>query len=251
METPVIDVHSHAGRWGFIDDEASRYIRIMDAAGVDLTFVSCIFHGDARQDNDIVAAFVARNPDRFGGVAFVTPHYPEEVVPELERAFDVLGMKYLKIYPDYFGRPVDDPAYFPVFEWCDDRGVLIKCHSSYTSESDALTAPRRFIPLAQRYTRVNWLLAHSGNAPMGQAQAVEAAQECPNVYLETATSFADHGTIEYLVEGAGPDRVLYGSDMPLMDARMQVGRIATADLSEDTKRKILGLNAIRLLGLDL
>ena len=51
------------------------------------------------------------------------------------------------------------------------------------------------------------------------------------------------------MEGAGADRVLYGSDMPLMDARMQVGRIVTADISDHAKRQVLGLNAIRILGL--
>ena len=79
---------------------------------------------------------------------------------------------------------------------------------------------------------------------------MEAARTCPNIYLETASSWGDHGTIEYLVEGAGEDRILYGSDMPLMDARIQVGRIITAQISDEAKRKILGLNAINLLGLD-
>jgi predicted TIM-barrel fold metal-dependent hydrolase len=80
---------------------------------------------------------------------------------------------------------------------------------------------------------------------------VEAVRACPNIFLETCTSFGEHGTIEFLVEGAGADRVLFGSDMPLMDARYNVGRIATANISEEDKRKVLGLNAMRLLGLEI
>ena len=60
----------------------------------------------------------------------------------------------------------------------------------------------------------------------------------------------EHDSIEFLVNGAGEDRVLYGSDMPLMDTRLQVGRIVTADISDEAKVKVLGLNAIKLLGLD-
>mgnify|MGYP002031553846 CR=1 FL=1 len=56
--------------------------------------------------------------------------------------------------------------------------------------------------------------------------------------------------VAWLIEGAGEDRVLFGSDMPLMDARGMVGRIVTADISEEAKRKVLGLNAIKLLGLE-
>ena len=43
---------------------------------------------------------------------------------------------------------------------------------------------------------------------------------------------------------------LYGSDMPLIEPRHQIAKITTADLSDEAKRKILGLNAIRILGLD-
>ena len=252
MDTPVIDMHSHAGRWGSygVDDDPDRFVRVMDAAGVDRACINCIFFGDARRGNDVVSGFVARHPDRFIGVGYVTPRYPDEAIPELERAFDKLGMKFLKVYPTYYGRPIDDPGYFPIFEWADDRGIVVMSHSSFIDDGDTLTAPRRFIGLAQRYTRVRWLLAHSGNARPGQEQAVEAARACPNVYLEACTSHGEHGTIEFLVEGAGADRVLFGTDMPLMDARFQVGRIVTADISDEAKVKVLGLNAIRLLGLE-
>jgi predicted TIM-barrel fold metal-dependent hydrolase len=98
---------------------------------------------------------------------------------------------------------------------------------------------------------VTWVIAHAGNVTEGQIGAVEAARRCPKVMLETCTSWGEHGTIERLVNGAGEDRVMYGSDMPLMDARLQIGRIATAVISEKAKRKVLGLNAMRLLGLEI
>ncbi len=252
METPVIDFHCHVGRWGRygMDDDPADYLRLMDAAGVDRACINCINFGDARRGNDRVARFVAQRPDRFVGVAYVTPRYPDEALAELDRCFDVLGFRSLKLYPDYLGKPIDDPAYDAVFEWADDRSVVIMSHSSYVHDDDWLTRPDRFVGLAQRYGKISWVLAHSGNARQGQEQAVTAARACPNVYLETCTSMGEHDTIEFLVDGAGEDRVLYGSDMPLMDPRLQVGRVVTADISHDAKLKILGLNAIELLGLD-
>ena len=98
---------------------------------------------------------------------------------------------------------------------------------------------------------MTWVLAHAGNDTEGQIGAVEAAQRCEKIVLETCTSYGEHGTIERLVNGAGPDRVIYGSDMPLMDARLQIARILTADISNEAKRKVLGLNTMRLLGLEL
>ena len=68
---------------------------------------------------------------------------------------------------------------------------------------------------------------------------------------ETAAGEVTHRGFERLVEGAGADKVLYGSDMPLFDARIDIARVVTADIPDDAKRRILGLNAIELLGLDL
>ena len=57
------------------------------------------------------------------------------------------------------------------------------------------------------------------------------------------------GVIEQLVAEAGAERILFGSDAPIMDPRSQLGKIITADIDEDAKRMILGMNAQRILGL--
>ena len=253
MNIPVVDMHSHVGRQTFyrMHDAPEPYVRVMDMAGVDAAPVSCIFFETARRCNDAVARFVALNPDRFFGVAHVTPRYPDEAMSELERVFKLPEFKMLKLYPDYLGAPIDDPSYFPIFEWCDENRIVVKSHSSFNNEGDVLTAPIRFIKLAENYPNIRWVLGHSGNAMPGQIQAVKAAQSSRNIWLETCTSHGEHGAIEFLVHGAGADRVLYGSDMPLMDARQQIARVATADLDDDAKQRVLGLNAIELLGLDL
>ena len=58
------------------------------------------------------------------------------------------------------------------------------------------------------------------------------------------------GVIEELVAEVGADRILYGSDMPLVDCRSQIGKIITADIGDDAKHMILGENAKRLLRLN-
>lgn len=251
MNTPVVDFHSHGSLPEPFDIVVENYVRIMDAAGVDISVMNTLgLSPDAERNNNLTARFMARYPDRFIGMANVTAQYVDEAIPELERAFDKLSMRALKIYPDV--GPINSAAYFPIYEWCNDRGIAVMSHTQYFSESDHTdSAPRLFASLAERFPRISWVLGHSGNSPPGQAQAIEVARDYPNIYLETCSSYGDQGTIERLVGGAGEDKVLYGSDMPLMDSRLHVGRIVTAEISEEAKRKVLGLNAIKLLGLDI
>ncbi len=252
MDTPVVDVHVHLGNWGKhgMSDDLDRLLRLFDSAGIDRGCVNCIFHGDASRGNDIVARAIARHPDRLTPVAFVTPHFPEEIVDELDRAFDEIGCRFLKIYPTYYQKPLTDPGWEPVFEWCDDRGAVIMTHAKLHWETETTSLSERYARFSKLYPNVSWLLNHIGGGGANRDQAVAAVHSGPNVYLDTASAGV-HTGIEYIVREAGDGRVVYGSDSPLFDPRHQVGTIATANLPEESKRKVLGLNAMRLLGLEL
>jgi predicted TIM-barrel fold metal-dependent hydrolase len=54
--------------------------------------------------------------------------------------------------------------------------------------------------------------------------------------------------IERFVRELGAERVLFGSDIPLPEPAAALGRIAYARISEEAKRKILGLNIKQFLG---
>ena len=73
----------------------------------------------------------------------------------------------------------------------------------------------------------------------------------PTVYLETCGSGGTYNGVKAAVDGAGADRVLFGTDMPLLDARHQIAKVTTANISDEAKQRVLGLNAIELLGLEL
>jgi predicted TIM-barrel fold metal-dependent hydrolase len=245
----IIDFHAHLGSWRQygMDDSIAHLLECMDRSGVDRCCLFHVFHGDHRRANDQVAAAVRSHPDRFIGFAFVTPHYPEEVVPELRRALDGLGLRALKIYPPYVHVPVTDPLWAPLFEEADGRGLVIISH---TGHGDPTCDPAMFGPLAGRYPRVQWVLGHAGITEPGRASACALARRRPNIFLEICTSWRNPGSIEQLVEGAGEDRVLFGSDMPLLEPAIHVGRILTAAISDQAKRNLLGGYALRLLRLD-
>jgi len=67
--------------------------------------------------NDGMAELVAKHPDRFPGfVAALPVNNPDASVQEIERAVVKLGAAGVQIYTNVNGRPLDEPAFLPIFE---------------------------------------------------------------------------------------------------------------------------------------
>jgi predicted TIM-barrel fold metal-dependent hydrolase len=70
----------------------------------------------ARIANDGMAAIAARHPDRFPGwVASLPMNNPDAAAREIERVVP-MGARGVQIHTNINGRPLDDPAFIPVFE---------------------------------------------------------------------------------------------------------------------------------------
>ena len=82
-----------------------------------------------------------------------------------------------------------------------------------------------------------------------------AAFVAPNATLAgdvvlAAGSSVWYGAVVAMARGAGACKVLYGSDAYWNSMEAAVGRILLAELTDEEKRQILGLNAKRLFHLD-
>lgn len=243
----VIDFHGHSGKQesiGMVDDP-KLMLHAMDRAGVDIACVFNIFHPDGTTSNDLNAKFVAQHPDRFVGFAFVAPIMAEGMVAELARAIDELKFVAIKLYPPYAPWPFNEEPWFPIYKFANERGLTIIFHTDHFRNN----RPRYLADIAPLFPNANFVAGHSGNVPEARDEAIATAQKYPNIYLETCSTFRTPGVIEQLVNEAGAERVLFGSDSPLMDPRSQIGKIITAEISNEAKQLLLGGNAARLLGI--
>lgn len=238
----IVDFHGHTG----MDASAAEMLRAMDGAGIDRSCVFNIFHPTGVRANDQTAAFCAACPDRFLGFAFISPHLPAAAITaELRRAVDDLGMAAIKIYPPYAPWPLDHERYWPIYRFADERGLAVISHTGREWQAE----PRYLSAVAPLFPGARFVAGHSGNEQTYRDQALAAARACPNVYLETCSTFRTPGAIEELIAKGGEDRVLFGSDIPLMDPRSQIAKVLTAGIGAAAKRKVLGGNAARLLGI--
>jgi len=246
----IIDAHCHMGYYPVFNvpaPSAADMVRWMDRIGIRACIAAhhAAIGPDMSYGNDEVLQAMSDFPGRVYGYATVNPNYPaSEVVAELERCL-AGGMVGVKIHPDLHQLAVDDDKYRAVWEWTNEHRLPLLSHTSTGGRNPV----KAFGSLAGTYPNVSILLGHSGFGSEGAEQSIEACLEHPNVYCEITGSVVVYGTLERMVNRLGAERVLFGTDLPFLDARPQVGRVAFAKIGDDDKRKVFGLNAARIFGI--
>ncbi len=247
MDELLIDAHCHMGFYGCFNipnNTAAGMVAQMDRIGIRACISAhhAAISSDQRYGNDEVLQAMTDFPGRIYGYATASPNYPAaEVTAELERCISA-GMIGVKIHPDLHGTNVDDDKYRPVWEFANEKALPLLSHTGVAGRNPV----RTFETLAEKYPNVKILLGHSGFGSEGANHTIRAVKNCPNIYAEITGSICVYGTLERMVREAGADRVLFGTDLPFLDARPQVGRVAFANITDDEKRQVFGLNAARI-----
>ncbi|MGQ9632261.1 MAG: amidohydrolase family protein [bacterium] len=247
--TRIIDAHGHLGEYfnfHIPQSGAEGMIRVMDRLGIDQICVSAhtALSADYRRGNDAVASAIRSFPGRFVGYAVINPNYPDDVGAELERCFDELGMRLIKLHPALHKYPLTGKNYEPVWDYARRRGCAILIH---TWKGDANCDLKEFSLIAAENPEIPLICGHAGG-PGASEEAISMAQRYPNVYIDLTGSYNRWGAVEEFVRGVGADRVLYGSDMPFLAAGGGLGKVVYAKIDDAAKRKILGGNMAKLLG---
>ena len=245
----VIDAHVHAGymgNWGQRDIPFEETLAAADAAGIDKLCVSSTLALtlDMKEGNRAVYELMKRYPERvIGFAALPSPYFGKQGLDEIRRAVDSYGMKgvgELVTRPSY---PADLPGWVAVFEEAADLRVPVLLH--------AVAGP--CARAAEVVPEATILLAHmgagNGLAPNEWSDAIEMARVHPNVYLETAQSDTSYGQIELAVKELGPERIVFGTDSPLLDPAVQKAKVTAADINSRAKDLILGPNMARILNI--
>ena len=197
---------------------------------------------DTIEGNARVAALVERDPGQFLGYAVANPHRPDERagLADLLAGPAFVG---IKVHPSTHFCCVDDDAYTWIWELAIETGTVVLAHSQATCP---YSHPRRFDTVARRFPELRMILAHAGVTPEGFRATVEVLAAHPNLMTDVCGSHITGDWIRWLVQHAGADRVLYGSDLPFIDLRYALGRVVGAGLADDALRAVLGDNARRL-----
>jgi predicted TIM-barrel fold metal-dependent hydrolase len=202
--------------------------------------------------NDRVAEFAAAAPTRRIGFLSVHPEV-DGALEELERARTDLGLKGIKLGPNYqVFDPLGDAA-LRVYEIAERHGLPVLFHQG---ASPVREAPLRYAhpllmdEIAIRYPELRVVMAHMGHP--WQRETIVTIRKHPHVYADVSALFyrpwSFYEGLRLATEWGALDKLLFGSDFPIATpAETAAGLRAVNDPIAGTKLPPVPLDAIEEL----
>jgi predicted TIM-barrel fold metal-dependent hydrolase len=241
----VIDAHCHAGKginyakkdptsdpWTTYNDPKWTLSRAKEV-GITQTIIFPINNATYRKANEEIASYVRRWPDKFIGFAKHDSRTEAGKIRKmLRREVRELGLRGLKLH----GVPSKEMA-----ETAAELKIPILFHPPNVSDS---------LEVVHSYPEVSFILAHLGSFASRNwnehVRAIEASKKLANLYLDTS-SVVFFTYLERAARELPPEKLIFGSDGPLVDSRVELYKIRLLKLPKLKEQLILAGNITRLL----
>ena len=235
-----------------------RMLALMDAAGIERAFLIATktgrlgLPGSWHLPYSIVAEAIRAYPDRFSGLAGIDPTEGMKGVRELEHAVRDLGFIGAHMYPHWFELPPDHARWYPFYAKCVELDVPVQMQVGqsliYAPEQPLRSVGRPILldGIACDFPELKIIGIHVG-IPWTD-EMIAMAWKHPNVYIGSdahSPKYWPQQFISYL-NTYGQDKVLFGTDYPVLDFKRTRDEIEALGLREEPKRKGLRDTARRV-----
>jgi len=247
----IIDFHTHLDDRWFDAPLMNQHTYL---AGLDKTRVerACVFtlmgfYEDCRAHNNKLLAQCAQHRNRLYPFITVDPKLGRASIEELGRCLATQSFFGIKFHPwvQAFAPSMVKDTLIEILKRAarHDLPVLFHDGTPPYSTTYQIASVARWVPDAKI------ILGHAGLADYTTA-AAQLTRDIPNLYAcLCGPRTAD---VQHIVQTAGPDKCLFGSDFGLSDWMIipdRLDSILHANLDNDALEKILYTNAARLLHL--
>ena len=234
---------------------AEQVVEEMDRCGIQRAVVFPFAFSDmglCRYGNDYAMEAVKKYPDRLTGFMAVVPG--PEAEREIERCYDGGLYGVGELFPE--GQPfslADKRDTEHLAGACIERNIPVLLHVNepvgHYYPGKVGTTLQEMQAFITNHPELITILAHWGGGLPFYELMKEMRETLKNVYYDNAASIFLYSPAVYRVaETLGiADKLLFGSDFPLVSPSRYEKGIAESGMSEDAKEKLLGGNAEALL----
>ena len=238
-----------------------RYLEKMDRAGIDRSLLIAVRAGDLKVRGSFeipyerVQEVCQAHPDRFSGLAGVDPFRGMQGLRDLETAVRDYGFVGAHLYPHWFELAPDHAKYYPYYAKCCELDIPIMMQVGQNlvySRERRLPSVGRPICLDQvaiDFPELKLLGIHVG-VPWTD-EMIAMAWKHENIFIGGDAYAPRHwpkALVHYL-NTYGQDKVLFGTDWPVIDPERAVAEIEELDLRAEPKAKLMRENALKVFRL--
>jgi len=213
------------------------YITVLDYYHIDKSIHLPVFKLDRKLSyrmNQLV-------PERIFGFSNLNPRskkLDEDLHELVEKKFPGI-----KLHPDFmkFTFKKYQRELEKILDFCSEHKIIALSHTGSHSE---LT---NIIPVLKKCEAAVFIMGHSGLCPQID-QALQVARECPNSYMEMSGNPYTYKFMEAIKDpDIGIERILFGTDIPSLNPRVELEKIFALDVSVEEKRLIFSENLKTLM----
>ena len=242
--------------------ELDEMLARMDRAGIERAFLIAAKCGPLGHPScyhmppEVVDRAVAAHPDRFLALLGIDPTQGMAAVYELQRAVEEKGYVGAHGYPHWFELPIDHARWYPIYAKCCELDVPIQ-HQIGQSMIYAPDYPVRSVghpitmdPVACDFPELRLIGIHVGIPWTDEAIAMAWKHE--NIYLGSDAHSPKYWPASFtnFINTYGQDKVIFGTDFPVLDFERTRAEIEALELRPGPKRKFLRDNIIQIYKLD-
>jgi predicted TIM-barrel fold metal-dependent hydrolase len=244
--------------------EAPALVREMDAAGIDKVglIASVVALGVGGEEDPIhvdeVKPVVDAAPDRLFGWVGINPLKKMETLRYIDYGVRELGFKGVHCYPHWFGVPVNDRTYWPIYAKCCELGVPIALQvgsQTWRAGAKLCAHPVWLDDVAFDFPELKLLGLHIGKPWV--SEMIMLCRNYENVFIIADAhppSTWEPELVDYL-NGKGRrnldgiEKVMWGTDWPIQTFEESLREVEALGLEPAAKTNLVGGNAVRILGL--
>jgi predicted TIM-barrel fold metal-dependent hydrolase len=210
--------------------------------------------------NEEIAELAAEHADVIIPFASLDPNRGMGAVKAARRLVDRHGVRGLKLHPNAQEFFPNDRRFYRLYEVFEASGLPVLFHSGHTGVGAGqpggggirlkYSNPMHVDDVAVDFPDLTIILAHP-SFPW-QDEALSVARHKPLVHIDLS-GWSPKYFPPNLIQHANSilqDKVLFGSDFPLITPDRWLADFATLDIKDAVRPKILKDNARRVLGLD-
>jgi len=256
-----IDVHAYVGHWPFRQlrgNTCRDLVERLDAFGIDQAWVGNIngmFYKNCQKANEELAAAAAAFPGRLVPFTTLNPTYPDWEY-DLDICVNRLGMKGLRLYPQYHGYDAGDEACMAIVQAAQAHGLPVAFTMRLVDErQQSWIDPAKRLGMEQIAQVVEkapsgkYLVLHAYPSDL-KSRAAKQAMKKANVLFDTVygsgvpVGFINAYPLKTAINEFGPGKFAFGTATPFRDYESHILRIETfREADAELKAALYGGNA--------